>query len=245
MAHWLDEYEKDALHSRKLAREGACEENYWIKPKADGSRLLSPYHCGSCGKCLDRQAESIQAKLQSIAMLNDLRLLVAKPQVVTKLIKVLPTDDYVRFPCADGFDRLFSVGGPGKNVLDSEIDYKPLARRRPNTRKSGNLITMSIKKERGNTIEIFNIKATSRAIALLALDHARKEFEIRRENNVLEETVNDAGVLSVYNNMVNMSISSFLEDNNGLVFQNLIKVEYELPIEFNFNCVEERYFDND
>ena len=229
MPEWFEAYEQEDIDDRKLAREGACGADFWIKPVASGLRIIKPYHCGSCPACLDRESVDVQAKLQSIGEQSKLNVLVAKPEVVSKLVKAIRSADFARFPCSNGFDYLFSIEGPGKHILEADIDYTFLTRRRPDTRKTGRLILMKDKKELGDTIQISNIRATGQNIAVAVTMEAIKKLQDGGNAGML---IDDAQTLEVYNNALSIIVAKLLENNNALVFDNYIKVEYELPVVF-------------
>lgn len=229
MSHWLDEYEKDDIVQRKLAREGECEQDVWIKPLTNGLRVISPYHCGTCDRCLERKAYEIQCMLLEHPMSKDIRVLIAKPEVVGKIVNTIRSADYARYPSADGKDYLFSLSGAGRSIVDADIDYVALVKRRDGTRKSGRLIMPPKKEELANSIQIANIRASGRSIAVVSVNRSITDL---RNTYLWESEVNDPQTLEVYCNVASMKITKALESENALVFSNMIKVDYALPTVF-------------
>lgn len=234
-----EKLEKGLSIERKDARESVCMRDYWIIAEPDGKRILKPYRCGTCEECLNRKAIELHTKVSSMAYLNDMSVIKALPKVIDNIVKKYSTDDYVRFPSANGFDYLFVIDPTGIDFFKvrDEINWRDVIDRRSGTRKSGKLFYL--KKSRDDElfkdgeqtfrIELRNLRSSSFESAQSALDKAVKFFKESEMNKKELKTVNE---VEVYNNTVTMKIKGILEDSGDYIFTTESTKSYTLPVYF-------------
>ena len=234
MSNLWDKANKVLTEERRLAREGECGEDYWIIARPNGKRIVKPYHCGTCDKCLKRKSLELKSYFYSLGWMSDISYVKAPPVLIDRLVEKLDTSDYARFPCEDGSDYLFGNGTFGTDVFKADIDWIALLRRRKGTRKSGRLITYTKKKE-GDLIELRNVRASSKEDAILAL---KKTIEVTEKNGMRKEDIFDFQQLEIHNNFITTYCIKKLEELDSFVFDHKSKCEYSLPVKFEFTIIE-------
>ena len=224
-----EKIDEDLTISRRLEREESCGMDYWIIGQPDGERILKPYHCGSCDDCKHRKALNLQTRVMALAYVgeNNLRIIKLPPKAMDTVVDRINTSDYARYPSANGFDYLISIGGAGKSVLDADIDWDSLIDRRPNTRKSGKLLTYT-KEKPDQVIPVKDIRASSYDDALHAVQLAIEYFSEEDYDKIIDNETE----LVMKNNMVSAHIMKTLADKGNLVFDHAVEREYSLPIKF-------------
>lgn len=231
-----DMAEDEFAVERIMVAEGECMIDHWILSYPDGTRRVTPFHCGTCQECLTTEANKVRGVLISMSVFNPLTMFIGAPRSADIVVSKIPTSDYVRFPSVDGLDYLFSSHKIGNGIENANIDWTALVKRREGTRRTGRLIT--IKKEEPAqllTIETNNIRASSRDVSISAIREAEKMLNARVKDGIILETVS---AVEVMNNAANECIIKYLESNNAFVFEVPCKRDLELPVTFKVKTAE-------